>query len=401
MSCWLRGCSILLVVPILALYSSLWAQTGDRDGDGIHDAADRCPDLKETKNGFNDEDGCPDSFDQAFDLFTKDVDDYWRGLMPELGGEYEPPDALRLYDTFLVTPCGDTVGSNNAAFSTCRRRIYFHRPFMLMLFAQGDYIPAVVAAHEWGHLGQYTLGLYNVLPPGYFRELHADCLAGSYTRYVEDAESKYLRLSEGDVDEALLGLFRFGDTMVPWLNPQYHGTGGERIDAFNWGYKYKADSCNGSVFLARFGNVRDQLGLAIPTGRLGEAFPDPALARYQLVDCDREDRLIGRKGTTDAIKCEYESPEGSIVTMTLVAKTSPTRAAEMQDSNVESLRGKGWSIYGSGNIKRGSEILGRISKLRKQGHDIFMYTIGSTLGYIHGPTMHLKIFSELLFPPID
>jgi outer membrane protein OmpA-like peptidoglycan-associated protein len=33
---------------------------GDRDGDGIRDSVDRCPDDPEDKDGFEDEDGCPD-----------------------------------------------------------------------------------------------------------------------------------------------------------------------------------------------------------------------------------------------------------------------------------------------------------------------------------------------------
>ena len=33
---------------------------GDRDGDGIKDDVDRCPDQPEDKDGFQDEDGCPD-----------------------------------------------------------------------------------------------------------------------------------------------------------------------------------------------------------------------------------------------------------------------------------------------------------------------------------------------------
>lgn len=33
----------------------------DRDGDGVPDARDRCPDKGETKNGYQDEDGCPDT----------------------------------------------------------------------------------------------------------------------------------------------------------------------------------------------------------------------------------------------------------------------------------------------------------------------------------------------------
>jgi hypothetical protein len=35
-------------------------KTGDRDGDGIPDDDDRCPYDPETKNGYLDEDGCPD-----------------------------------------------------------------------------------------------------------------------------------------------------------------------------------------------------------------------------------------------------------------------------------------------------------------------------------------------------
>ena len=33
---------------------------GDRDGDGIKDNVDKCPDQPEDKDGFQDEDGCPD-----------------------------------------------------------------------------------------------------------------------------------------------------------------------------------------------------------------------------------------------------------------------------------------------------------------------------------------------------
>jgi outer membrane protein OmpA-like peptidoglycan-associated protein len=37
----------------------------DKDGDGIPDAADKCPDDPETKNGYRDDDGCPDLASQA------------------------------------------------------------------------------------------------------------------------------------------------------------------------------------------------------------------------------------------------------------------------------------------------------------------------------------------------
>jgi outer membrane protein OmpA-like peptidoglycan-associated protein len=46
---------------------------GDRDGDGLTDDVDKCPDEPEDKDGFQDEDGCPDP-DNDFDGI-KDADD--------------------------------------------------------------------------------------------------------------------------------------------------------------------------------------------------------------------------------------------------------------------------------------------------------------------------------------
>jgi hypothetical protein len=34
---------------------------GDRDGDGLADTVDACPDEPEDKDGFQDDDGCPDA----------------------------------------------------------------------------------------------------------------------------------------------------------------------------------------------------------------------------------------------------------------------------------------------------------------------------------------------------
>jgi len=42
----------------------------DTDGDGILDKDDKCPDKAETKNGFQDEDGCPDELPKEIAKFT-------------------------------------------------------------------------------------------------------------------------------------------------------------------------------------------------------------------------------------------------------------------------------------------------------------------------------------------
>ncbi len=42
----------------------------DNDGDGVPDAQDKCPDQKETPNGYQDQDGCPDEVPKAIAKFT-------------------------------------------------------------------------------------------------------------------------------------------------------------------------------------------------------------------------------------------------------------------------------------------------------------------------------------------
>lgn len=42
----------------------------DKDGDGIVDEADKCPDQPETKNGFQDDDGCPDELPKEVAKFS-------------------------------------------------------------------------------------------------------------------------------------------------------------------------------------------------------------------------------------------------------------------------------------------------------------------------------------------
>ena len=46
----------------------------DRDGDGIPDIVDKCPDVPENFNGFQDEDGCPDDPDSDGDGIPDSID---------------------------------------------------------------------------------------------------------------------------------------------------------------------------------------------------------------------------------------------------------------------------------------------------------------------------------------
>jgi predicted metalloprotease len=127
----------------------------------------------------------------------------------------------------------------------CRNEdvIVLEEPHLLRPWYQeyGDFAPAYALAHEWGHAVQFRLGILqspNVAP--IMKELQADCLAGAWAAFAEDQQHI---LEDGDIDEAVQGLLAVRDRGIPWLNPQAHGNGAQRIEAFLGGRRNGSWSC--------------------------------------------------------------------------------------------------------------------------------------------------------------
>ena len=66
----------------------------DKDGDDIADADDKCPDQPETKNSYQDEDGCPDTIPAALKKFSGSV----QGVNFKSGSAEILPQSLRILD---------------------------------------------------------------------------------------------------------------------------------------------------------------------------------------------------------------------------------------------------------------------------------------------------------------
>jgi len=87
--------------------------TFDRDGDGVIDLRDQCPSQMETKNGFQDADGCPDQLPPQLAKFV--------GVVP--GIEFEPfRSSLRPEST----PTLDAAAKIYAQYPEVRLRISVH-----------------------------------------------------------------------------------------------------------------------------------------------------------------------------------------------------------------------------------------------------------------------------------
>jgi OmpA-OmpF porin, OOP family len=74
-------------------------EPADHDGDGITDGADKCPDVRETYNGFEDDDGCPDDRDTDGDRVPDSKDQCV--LEPEDADEYLDDDGCPEVDNDL------------------------------------------------------------------------------------------------------------------------------------------------------------------------------------------------------------------------------------------------------------------------------------------------------------
>ncbi len=98
------------------------APMADKDGDGIPDDKDKCPDRAEDKDGFEDQDGCPDidnDNDRVLDIADKcpNVPETYNGYQDEDGcPDTVPPDLDALKGTIegLLYAEGETVVRDSA-----------------------------------------------------------------------------------------------------------------------------------------------------------------------------------------------------------------------------------------------------------------------------------------------
>jgi uncharacterized protein len=111
---------------------------------------------------------------------------------------------------------------------------------LIPYYIRGDFAAAYVLAHEFGHAVQFRLPRDRQLRPGILRELQADCLAGAWTRSVEEQGL----LQAGDLDEAVAGLYSARDVPgTDFTDPRAHGSGFQRIRAFGDGYEGGGREC--------------------------------------------------------------------------------------------------------------------------------------------------------------
>ena len=105
----------------------------------------------------------------------------------------------------------------------------------------GAFTVAIVIAHEYGHAVQARFGTPDRTVD---LELQADCFAGAWTQRVADGSAEGFDAGDVDLDKTVAGMISIRDLPSTDPNdPMAHGSGFDRVGAFQDGYENGAEKC--------------------------------------------------------------------------------------------------------------------------------------------------------------
>lgn len=191
------------------------------------------------------------SYETMYDFLTaviQDVDAYWTQLFSN--ADHELPFVQYVWPTTgesYVDACTNGPSNDSSAFyCSADDTIVISQQLAYEVWAGardrwpsgdmptgplGDMAVAFIVAHEYAHNVEHELGYYEIGLPTRSTELGADCMAGAWVAAVQSEG----RLDEGDLDEAATVSWLVGS--YDDLDPNFHGTPQERVDAVLLGYE--------------------------------------------------------------------------------------------------------------------------------------------------------------------
>lgn len=209
-----------------------------------------------------------------------DIEEFWEDAYPEaFDDEFEPADELISWDAVGYDGrfCGEyTHGLVNAGYCIPENTIGWDRGAMLpsLRDAHGEMAVTLVMAHEYGHAIQLQSRISRRTTDVLVREQQADCLAGTYMRWVAEGSSPRFTLSTADgLNTVLSALVQFRDPLLSEedteLGDNEHGSAFERISAFQFGFTDGATAC-AAIDLKEIESRRGDLPIALQGDQTGE-----------------------------------------------------------------------------------------------------------------------------------
>jgi predicted metalloprotease len=176
-----------------------------------------------------------------------DLQEYWGKEFPQLyGKDYEPVKGgfyAVIPSSGDLPPCASAADeiSGNAFYCSTKDVVAWDAEGLLPKLQEkyGDFVIPVVLAHEWGHAVQ---GRSNFTARTVTKELQADCFAGAWSKHAK--EDGVFKVTAADLDTALAGILDLRDTPgTSNIDPNAHGSGFDRVSAFQDGFDNGAEKC--------------------------------------------------------------------------------------------------------------------------------------------------------------
>ncbi len=271
----LAGCSSLVDGTAVSVFSDPFSVAGMPATDG---SSGLRPDAEKPSRKVTNSDG--GKIDNLAASAVSDLEEYWSDAYSEaFDGDFQPVRALISWDaeSFDGGFCGmETYGLVNAAFCKPDRTIGWDRGVLMpgLRRQNGDMGAVMVLAHEYGHAIQQQAGLVNRKTPTLVAEQQADCLAGSYMRWVAQGDSPRFSLSTADgLNKLLAAVIAFRDPLLTEAEARVgideHGSAFERISAFQFGFTDGPAAC-AAIDGKEINQRRGDLPVLLPEDQSGD-----------------------------------------------------------------------------------------------------------------------------------
>lgn len=176
-----------------------------------------------------------------------DLQSYWADEYPKLyGHDYEPVKGgfyAVIPSSGDVPPCASDASeiSGNAFYCSTKDVVAWDAEDLLPQLQSkfGDFVIPIVLAHEWGHAVQARS---NFTARTVTKELQADCFAGGWAKHSQ--AKGVFTINSAQLDTALAGILDLRDSPgTSKIDPSAHGSGFDRVGAFQDGYDHGPEAC--------------------------------------------------------------------------------------------------------------------------------------------------------------
>ena len=197
----------------------------------------------------------PKDYDGYLTAAFSDIEAFWNDEFPKVYGTPFAPLSGHIYAAYPdraepIPGCGtpettylDVEG--NAFYCNDGDFMAYDDAELLPQLVQqlGESAIAIVLAHEFGHAIQSRAKEFD--QPTILKEQQADCFAGAWAAHVARGESDQINFTDADISGGLIAMIQVRDPVElgGTIDQSSHGTGFDRVGAFQDGFNGGAERC--------------------------------------------------------------------------------------------------------------------------------------------------------------